>query len=198
MVTTIISMMLFAFTGAVSPGPVNIIAANSGAIFGFYKSFSYVLGATTAYSVIVLIAGTAFNQLTTYIPHVEVFLRYLGAIFLLYMSYKIATSRTSTKNKESNSISAAPSFLEGALCQWLNPKAWLVSLSGAGLFVSSPFYLFAFCTVSFFMCLTGVGIWAAMGHLIKHWLTNEKRQTLFNRLMGLVLACSVIIMLLND
>lgn len=195
MVTTLISMMLFAFTGAASPGPVNIIAASSSASFGFYRTLPHVLGATVAYCIVVLIAGTAFNQLIVYIPQVQLYLQYAGAIFLLYMSYKIATALDSKQDAEA--VQQAPSFLEGALCQWLNPKAWLVSMSGASLFVSDHLYLLLFATVSFFMCLTGVGLWAAIGHIIQRYLKSYKQRVFFNRFMGAVLAFSVIIMLFN-
>lgn len=45
MVSLLSAMSLFAFVGAVSPGPVNVMATYAGAQFGWRKASVHVLGA---------------------------------------------------------------------------------------------------------------------------------------------------------
>jgi len=198
--TVIISMFIFALIGAISPGPVNIIATGSGASFGFKKTLPHVMGASIAYTFIVLLAGLGLNQWISLYPQFMVILQYTGAAFLLYMAYKIATAEPNQVN-ERQTCKQAPLFIEGALAQILNPKAWLVSMSGISLFVSSQIqsllYLSIFCVISFLVCIIGISTWAAMGHSISGLLSTKKRQICFNVCMGLFLSGTVVSILLN-
>jgi len=199
MITVIMSMFIFALIGAISPGPVNIIATGSGASFGFRRTIPHILGATIAYTLIVLLAGLGLNHWLTVFPEISNTLQYIGSAFLLYMSYKIATAvpMGSDKMKETKH---PPSLVEGALSQGLNPKAWLVSMSGVSLFVTANsqamLYLLIFCSVSFTVCLLGISTWAAIGHIIRSLLSTTMRQIGFNILMGLMLSGTVVSILL--
>lgn len=199
MLTVILPMFIFALIGAISPGPVNIIATGSGANFGFRQTLPYIFGATLAYTVIVLLAGLGLNHWLIIMPEISNTLQYVGSVFLLYMSYKIATS-TPINAAEMTKEKQAPSLLEGALAQGLNPKAWLVSLSGVSLFVSANsqamLALFIFCVISFSVCLLGISTWAAIGYSIQSLLSTAKRQISFNILMGLMLSGTVVSILL--
>ncbi len=197
MLSIFISMAIFAFIGAVTPGPVNIIATSAGASLGFRQTFPYVMGATISYTLIVILMTSGLSSLFLLIPEIAIIMQFLGAGFLLYMAYKIASSPV-TEHEFTAKPPPSVSFMHGSLIQSLNPKAWLVSMSGASLFVSvnSPalLYSMAFCIISFFACLTGVSIWAASGQYISRFLSGYKQQTGFNIVMGLLLSASVIFM----
>lgn len=198
--TVFVSMFIFALIGAISPGPVNIIATGAGANFGFLRALPHVLGATIAYTLIVFLVGIGLNEVLAAYPQITTSLQYLGGAFLLYMSYKIATSKPLTD--DTTIKQRPPSLIEGALSQGLNPKAWLVSMSGVSLFVvaNSPtaLYLLAFCLISFVVCFLGVGTWAAIGHVIRKVLTNERHQVSFNIAMGLLLSSTVATIFMNQ
>jgi len=195
MITVLLSMMVFALVGAITPGPVNIIAASSGANYGFKSTLPHVFGATLAYTFIVFLMGTSLSQTLKSFPQIIVLLKYLGGTFLLYMSFKIATAAPFDSDKITEKTQP-PSFIEGFLSQSLNPKAWLVSMSGVSLFVLpySPVsrYIMAFTGISFLNCFIGVGTWAVIGHLIGRFLSTRKRQLGFNILMGGLLATTVV------
>ncbi|EPJ53655.1 MAG: putative efflux protein [Osedax symbiont Rs2] len=198
--TIFMSMFIFALIGAISPGPVNIIATGTGANFGFRRALPHVFGATVAYTLIVLLAGIGLNGLLSAYPQIITTVQYLGAIFLLYMSFKIATA--STQDDSADIAKRPPSFLQGALAQGLNPKAWLVSMSGVSLFVAAntpaTLYLLIFCLISFIVCFIGVSSWAVIGHLIRSFLQNKRHQVLFNVAMGLLLSSTVLSIFINQ
>lgn len=201
MISILFSMLIFALIGAISPGPVNIIAASTGANYGFQRTLPHIIGATVAYTLIVFLMGVSLNQTLSIFPQFTYALKYLGSIFLFYMSYKIATA-SPFDTKEMTRETKAPSFIEGMLSQGLNPKAWLVSMSGVSLFVlpNSPvsLYIIAYCSISFVICFVGVGTWAAIGQFIGRFLSTRKRQRVFNVFMGLLLASTVVSILVNE
>ncbi len=84
--------------------------------------------------------------------------------------------------------------LQGALTQGLNPKAWLVALSGVSLFVPAgeDRALWLFCAVSGLVCFASVACWAALGTLIRQWLQPADHQRLFNRAMAGLLVLTVL------
>lgn len=192
-------MFVFALIGSISPGPVNIIATGAGANFGFIRALPHVLGATIAYTLIVFLVGIGLNEVLAAYPQITATLQYVGGAFLLYMSYQIATAKP--LNTDVTIEKSPPSLIQGALAQGLNPKAWLVSMSGVSLFVvaNSPatLYLLVFCLISFVVCFVGVGAWAAIGHLIRNVLANERHQVCFNRAMGLLLSSTVVSIFMN-
>lgn len=194
MATILLSMSIFALIGAITPGPVNIIATSSGATFGFVRTLPHILGATISYTFIVFVVGAGLHQLISNTPEITEILKYLGCVFLLFMAFKIATSNND--NNEAAIESTPPSFIQGALCQGLNPKAWLVSMSGISVFVlsqasSTLFYLLAYCLISFVLCFVGISTWAGTGYFIKNFLSQPHRQRRFNHVMGLLLCLTV-------
>lgn len=200
MLSALLSMLVFALVGAASPGPVNIIAASTGAQFGYRKALSHVSGATVAYTFIVCLCGLGLEQASSSLPEIIGLLKMLGGAFLLYMSFKIATA-TGLGNKANVRETTPPSFTEGALSQMLNPKAWLFAMSAVSLYVlnqsSSMLYLLCLGLISFIACFTGVSVWAAAGEVIGQYLSTARRQTTFNLFMGTLLSGTVITMLMG-
>src|SRR5207247_2804680 len=67
-------------------------------------------------------------------PQVLKTLNWGGAAFLLWLSWRIATSSSRIESMpESNPVG----YLGAALFQWVNPKSWLVSASAASTFLSA-------------------------------------------------------------
>ena len=197
MFSIILSMSIFAFIGSSSPGPVNIIATSSSANFGFKRTLAHVFGASIAYALIVFVVGSGLSKLILFYPQLSEYFKYIAAIFLLYMAFKIATAKVLT-DSQSMGNNLAPTLLQGALSQGLNPKAWLVSMSGVSIFVTpndpSALYLLVFTLLSFVIFLLGVGIWALAGKCISVWLTQVHYQIMFNRTMAVLLSFTVVLM----
>lgn len=198
--TLLLSMITFALVGAITPGPVNIITLSTALSAGISRALMVTLGASIAYALVVFIAGTGLVQGLLALGGFEVALLWIGAIYLLYLAWRIAMAPVSSVNAEN--VSSAAGFWQGAWAQWLNPKAWIVSASGVSLFVltqESPQWALAmFCQVSLVCGLIGVGFWAAAGHALQRFFAEPARQRLFNRTMALLLCVSVISMLASE
>ncbi|TCK08555.1 LysE family translocator [Marinobacterium mangrovicola] len=201
MFTLIASMITFAFVGAVTPGPVNLVATSTGARAGWNAAMPHVLGASLGYTLVVICAGAGMSLASQLLPTFADAMRYLGGLFLLYMAFKIATAPVDNEVTDSSANRAKSGLFSGALIQILNPKAWIVSLSGISLYVTSQpelgYYLGLFIAVSFICCFAGVSCWALAGHLIGQRLSRPALRRRFNQLMALLLAVAVILMLLE-
>ncbi|WP_197498806.1 LysE family translocator [Halodesulfovibrio spirochaetisodalis] len=197
--SVLISMFIFILVGAISPGPVNIIAASTGARAGYKKAAAYILGATVSYTLVVIICGLSLKEVAHILPEITWLLKIFGGVFLLYMAYKIASSKgfDSTQGIDA----PLPGFWDGALVQVLNPKAWLFAMSGVSIFIagkaSAELYLMFFCTMSFLVCFSGVSAWGALGSSISGLLSTPERQAAFNYAMGGLLGMAVFYMLLG-
>ncbi len=199
------SMGLFALAGAISPGPVNVIASALGAGQGFLRALPHVLGATLSYCGVVWLMGSSLQALLVAYPEISQTTQYLGAAYLLYLALRIALATPSPPGAGSIRSTAlkvwSQGLMQGALTQALNPKAWLVALSGVGMFVpsgpdSAP-RLLLFCAISGVVCFASVSVWAALGKLIRRWLAHEAYQKAFNRLLAALLVLAVYGMLMQ-
>ncbi|MGI3131049.1 LysE family translocator [Halopseudomonas pachastrellae] len=188
-----LSMLAFILVGSIAPGPVCVVTVSSAARVGLPGAMPYVLGASLGYALMVLLLGLGLLGSFAHSPQVLQGLAWVGAAYMLYLAWRLARAEPGLPRAENNRV---PGFWAGALAQWLNPKAWLFSLSGLGLFVSNQAQSLAiFCMVSLLVCLFGVGCWAVLGHLLGGCLPSVRAMRVFNLLMALLLVLSVMLIL---
>ena len=117
-----------------------------------------------------------------------------GAAFLLWLAWKIATSRGLASAPERRPVG----YLEAAAFQWVNPKSWLVSTSAAGTFLSagagSPIVQAVYLGGLFFLAaLPSCFVWLAFGATLQQALRSPRRLRVFNVAMGALLAVSIVL-----
>lgn len=194
------AMGSFAFVGAITPGPVNVLALRHGAAAHRGAALAYVLGASLSYASVVWLMGVG-GELVLSKPILVQTARWVGAVYMFYLAWRIASEPPSALNGDAPTTrrSGLRALVEGGLTQSLNPKAWIVALSGVSLFVlpqdNIPQARWLFVAVSLLACFVGVGSWAWVGRALAQWLSLPARQRAFNRTMGIVLALCVIVML---
>ncbi|WP_264923425.1 LysE family translocator [Vibrio gangliei] len=196
MTTLLIAMGTFALSTSISPGPVNILATVTGANHGYVRTMPHITGATFGFVSILFLLGFGLSKFITQIPYLSESMTFLGGSFLLYLAYKVASQKPTTKNEDTELNSAAPSFLQGMMCQWLNPKAWIVSLAGISVFYTGQdlklTVLLQFCAIFFVICYASISVWALLGVTIRTVLETPSQLRLFNLSMGLLLATTVL------
>lgn len=207
MLSSVLAMAGFALAGAITPGPVNVLALRHGNGRAV-AAFCYVLGASLSYALIVWLMGQSGQWLLKQ-PELLRWAPRVCALYLLWLAWQLARAPRAhgqaARQSAPASLPASPggAFVQGVAIQSLNPKAWLVALSGIGMFVaplaaqqvSLPSALLLFCTVSLLACLLGVGCWAALGHALTRWLNTPLRRQRLNQALAMVLVASVVSML---
>ena len=120
----ILSISLFWFVTAYTPGPNNVVASYSGFNFGIKKTIPHILGVTLGFTSLVIFLSIGLVNVFKLFPIIQVVMRYLGTLFLFYLSYKIAFSEVSNETKKENPVK----FIETFLFQYLNPKGVTVAI----------------------------------------------------------------------
>ncbi|WP_313406744.1 LysE family translocator [Stutzerimonas kunmingensis] len=184
-----LSMAAFALVSSITPGPVNLVALNCGARFGFRASARHITGATVGFTLLLLLIGLGLYELLERAPILMRGIQWGGVAFLLYMAWKLAVD---DGRLEPAAAGNGPSLLDGALMQWLNPKAWLASVAGMGLFAANGDVLrvWLFAGLYFVICYGSIACWAGAGAFLSRYLQAPGRVRWLNRTMALLLAGS--------
>ncbi|MEE4676425.1 LysE family translocator [Pseudomonas alliivorans] len=182
-----ISMAAFALASSITPGPVNIVALSTGAQYGFWPGMRHVLGATLGFTLLLVLIGFGLHETLRQWPFLTRIIQWAGVAFLLYMAVRLAMDDGQLTMSGSG---RAPSMLQGAIMQWLNPKAWLASIAGMGVFVANGEALLIgqFATIYFIVCYLSLGCWAYAGSFLSQYLRSARAVRVFNRVMALMLA----------
>ncbi|KJS28568.1 MAG: lysine transporter LysE [Pseudomonas sp. BRH_c35] len=184
-----LSMAAFALASSITPGPVNLVALNCGARFGFRANARHITGATVGFTLLLLLIGLGLYELLERVPILMRGIQWGGVAFLLYMAWRLAVD---DGRLEPATAGNGPSLLDGALMQWLNPKAWLASVAGMGLFAANGDVLrvWLFAGLYFVICYGSIACWAGAGAFLSRYLQAPGRVRWLNRAMALLLAGS--------
>lgn len=200
--SSLLAMTSFALVGAITPGPVNVMALRHGQQSAL-AAMVYVLGASTSYAAIVWCMGQSAQHVLAKLPAFAATAQWLCAAYLLRLAWQLAKAPTAeaAQGKPALKHSAWRLFVQGAAVQTLNPKAWLFALSAVGVFTlpqssALPHALHVLCLISLLACLCGVGFWVLLGKALRRWLCTEQRQRGFHRLLAALLLASVAGMML--
>ncbi|MBA1272411.1 LysE family translocator [Stutzerimonas azotifigens] len=184
-----LSMAAFALASSITPGPVNLVALGCGASHGLGPSLRHVTGATVGFTLLLLLIGLGLYELLQRLPVLMLGIRWGGIGFLLYMAYRLAID---DGRVSPDAAGNRPTMLRGALMQWLNPKAWLASVAGMGLFAADGEVLqvWRFAGLYFLVCYLSIACWALAGSLLRRHMAQPGRLQLLNRLMAALLVVS--------
>lgn len=193
----LLSMATFALASSITPGPVNIVALSAGAQFGLRPALRHVSGATLGFTLLLLAIGLGLDQLLARWPWLTESIRLAGVAFLLYMAWRLMRDEG---RLDTNGAAVQPTLLQGAAMQWLNPKAWLASVAGMGLFAAGDdaMAVWRFAAIYFVICYASLACWAYAGTFLRHHLSEPRRVRAFNWLMALLLVACALYLLVSD
>ncbi len=183
--TLILSMAAFALVASLSPGPVNLVGFNTGLTHGWRPALRHVAGATLGFVALLLAVGCGLHELLTAWPRLLDILRVAGALFLLYLAWKLARAAGDLGSRPRD---GCPGFRDGALLQWLNPKAWLAAAAGIALFVGEDRGRLAlFAGLYLVICFASLTCWAVAGQWLRGRALTPSRLRLLNRVLAALL-----------
>jgi threonine/homoserine/homoserine lactone efflux protein len=137
---TLYSMFAFAgamFLLAVTPGPGVFATISRALASGFHNASFVVLGIVIGDIIFLLLAIFGLSAIATVLGDFFVIIKYLGGAYLLYLGYKILTSKIYETNINAISeLSWKKNFLSGLLITLSNPKVILFYLGFLPTFVN--------------------------------------------------------------
>ncbi len=193
------SLVGFAFVMSISPGPGNFLLLASGANFGVARTLPLIFGICFGFLSMVLAIGLGFGQVFRAYPSIYMGLQILCITYVCWMAWKIAHIR-SLGNAMAAHTSKPIGFVQAAVLQLVNPKAWAVALVVTVSFTDQGNYLASLATmitVFALVNLPSISIWALFGRTLQTWLDTQRRARLFNIAMALLLVSTMIPVLLG-
>ena len=188
----ILSICLFWFVAAYTPGPNNIVASYSGFNFGVKKTIPHILGVALGFTSLVFFLTVGLINVFKLFPLIQVIIKYLGTLFLIYLAYKIAFSKSSTDTKKENPVK----FIETFMFQYLNPKGVMVAIVVVSTYVDLGENYLNHATQVILLALifssTSITLWTFIGKFLRKFATNEKFINIFNYVMSILLLASII------
>src|SRR5262245_9519702 len=188
------AFVLFAVAAAGTPGPSNLLLAGTGAAVGVVGGFPCVLGVALGMAAMMSAVAFGLGAIVLANPVVLRALNWIGAIFLLWLAWKIATAGRGGVVSRAKPVG----FLGAAAFQWINPKSWLVCAGAAGTYLdaqsgSALAQALALGGLFLLACLPCCFAWLAFGAAAQRRLRTEGTRRAFNVAMGLLLAASVVL-----
>ncbi|MBU2968684.1 LysE family translocator [Pseudoalteromonas sp. C2R02] len=185
------ALATFAFVSSITPGPNNLMLMSSGANFGFKLTIPHMLGVSLGFVFMVCLVGAGLIQVFDIYPITYQVLKVFSVIYLVYLAYKIATSKPIEDHKPNNSKPFT--FLQAAMFQWVNPKAWTMALTAISVYSPSKNMESILLVGIVFgaINLPSVGVWTVLGQQLKRFLTSDIKLRIFNITMALLLIASL-------
>ena len=188
----ILSIALFWFVAAFTPGPNNVVASYSGFNFGITKTIPLILGVTLGFTSLIFFLTIGLINVFKFFSILHNILKYLGTLFLLYLAYKISFSKSSKEEEKKNPVT----FFDTYFFQFLNPKGVLF-----GIIIVSTYlelgenylsYAIQIVLLAFIFSSTSITLWTFIGKFLRKFATNDKFINYFNYAMSLLLLLSIV------
>lgn len=168
-----------------------MVAANA-ANNGVRAVVPHVFGIAIGFGVMIVLVGLGFAGAAARLPTLALVMRWVMMAWLLYLAWRIATAPLPGEATGRASIG----FTGAAMFQWVNPKAWLLSLSVVSAFVAPGHailpQLALVAGVFAVICLPSCALWALFGAGAARMLHSPARLRAFNIAMALLLVLSML------
>lgn len=180
----------YAFVMSITPGPNNVMLTAAGANFGLRRTVPHILGISCGFGAQVAAVCGGLGIVFTRWPQLQLALKWVGAAYLLYLGWHMLRNRSAQAGSAGKPIT----FAAAAAFQFLNPKAWVISLTAATLFlppqlgpVLASSYVATIVTAVNLPCISA---WALFGSSLGLALARPAPRRIFNWAMAVALAAT--------
>ena len=205
----LIAFILFCSAAAFSPGPNNFMASYSAFNFGLKKTLPIIYGVTFGFPLLIICINFGLSIIFKKYPDIQKIITIAGTIFLVYMAYKIATTKN-TQNKESKNPAT---FINIVLFQFINPKAVICAAFITSTFISQENFVkdsIIIILLAIIISFLSIVTWSLLGKYMTIGESEKKLSSLpiflsvplkiiaknFNFLMSSMLILTIIILYL--
>lgn len=193
MAENFLPFLMFVIAATFTPGPNNIMVMASAANFGVRATVPHMSGVVLGFTFMVVAVGLGLGVVFAQYPIFHQIMKYLGALYLFWFAWRVATAAGA---KQQGRRARPLTFLQAAGFQWVNPKAWMMSVSAFAAYAAgggvSPLAQALFFGAVFGGCaVPAISVWALFGSAIGRLLKSNRALRTFNGAMGALLAASV-------
>lgn len=188
-----LAIILFAIATCVTPGPNNAMIMASGLNYGIRRSLPHFGGIVLGFPAMVVAVGLGLSTLFDQYQILHVLLKLVGAAYLSFLAWKIASAPVS----ELNETAGKPfTFVQAAAFQWVNPKAWVLAVGATATYtIVGESYALQVVTIAAIFMVFGapcIMLWLWFGASLKSLLQKPRSVKLFNYAMASLLMLSLL------
>lgn len=184
----------YTFVMSITPGPNNVMLTAAGANFGFRRTLPHMLGIACGFVVQLLAVCAGLSALFARWPALQSALAWVGAAYLVYLGWRMLRLESGPERAARCPVR----FLEAAAFQFLNPKAWVMTVTAATLFLPQQLPWFArglyMGGIAEGIGLPCMAVWALFGSSLRGLLAAPRGRRAFNAAMALALATTAVMM----
>ncbi len=186
------NFFIYSAINAFTPGPGNILALNTVTNYGYKKGRRLFWGIFAGYYVVQVICAVFVFGVSTFLPDVPGIMKYIGAVYILWLAVHIALSKPAA-----NTVEKQASFMKGFLLQFVNVKIYLFGITAlTGYITDYSDSLWVLLLAEMVIATIGTIAtlsWVAVGVLMQK--AYEKYYRAINMILALILAECVYSML---
>lgn len=186
-----LSILFFCFVTSITPGPNSIMLMASGINHGARKTLPHYLGIVIGFPMMVATIGFGLGAVFIDYPVIHQFIKVAGTLYLVFLAWKIANASSPSASEE---LKAPFTFIQALAYQWLNPKAWVISVGAIATFTSLGNIKAAVVGIVLGYIAAGavsMALWLFVGVYIQRFLSNESKLRYFNLFMAVLLLASL-------
>ena len=180
-------LLTYVATMSVTPGPNNLMLAASGVNFGFRRTVPHMLGVSIGHGFQVCIVAGLLAWMLAWLEALRPVLVGAGCGYLFWLAWRQARAGEPGQGQRTQPLG----FVGAALFQWVNPKAWMMGVNTAILFLPSGsgwWTAASLALVCIAVNLPCVAVWAVAGDRLRHRLRDPLALRAFNLSMAALLA----------
>ena len=180
-------LLTYVATMSVTPGPNNLMLAASGVNFGFRRTVPHMLGVSIGHGFQVCIVAGLLAWMLAWLEALRQVLVGAGCGYLLWLAWRQARAGEPGQGQRTQPLG----FVGAALFQWANPKAWMMGVNTAILFLPSGsgwWTAASLALVCIAVNLPCVAVWAVAGDRLRDRLHDPLALRVFNLSMAALLA----------
>jgi len=172
--------LIYASVMSITPGPNNLMLFSYGKAYGIYESRKIMFGIFLGFFIMLCMSGYGISKIITSSQTAELVLKIAGSLWMLYLAFVLSKLNTKIEPSEKPKIGFGQAFGQ----QFVNSKAWIMAITGAGAFM--PQYSNVHLNVFLFAIMFGIVgvpsmlVWLKMGDVITKIIKSEKG----NRILG--------------
>ena len=188
----LLPLCTFAAVSSITPGPNNTMILASGLNYGFSRSLPHLFGICCGFTFMIFATGLGLHAVFVQVPMLQTILKYGGALYLLWLAWKLA--HAAPMNAGQANLSKPMGFLNAAAFQWVNPKAWVMSVSALTTYLPQGFGVADVALLAGVFGVIGlfcVGSWALFGVAMRRVLQDPRSVRIFNVAMALLLVATL-------
>lgn len=177
---------------SITPGPNNVMVTASGATFGYRATVPHILGIGAGAAVQVALVCLGLGEVFERFPVLHTAMAWAGAAYLVYLAWRLVGAQAVAGKSAARPVS----WPQAAAFQAVNPKAWVMAITTAAVFLPREgSVVLSAAVVALLFVLVNVpcvSVWALFGSAMRGLLQRPACRLAFNVTMSALLLITAV------